>query len=311
MRFVPAVLTRNWTLKLSALALAILLWTVVRVDAPTRQVISGIPVRVMETDPDWTPSGDPIPPTVNIRFAGPARVLLQLAFDRPSVVIPVDTVRGEDTVVVIRPEWIRHPDYPGITAEDVQPSSVRLRFEPIATLTLPVRARLEGELPDGLVRAGPVRMEPALVNVSGPEPAVAELDVIELRPLDLGEVESSEPRRVPVDTTGFGRVVVTPGTVRVTVPVAPRAERDLGALPVSVEGVDAVAEPGEASVTVVGPRDGVRGMDPADVRLRPTPGAIPDTIPPDGIRIPLEVVGLPDHAEARIEPTAVTLRPGS
>ena len=45
---VPELLTRNWTLKLAALGLAVLLWSVVKAEAPVRVTIPDVPVEVAE-----------------------------------------------------------------------------------------------------------------------------------------------------------------------------------------------------------------------------------------------------------------------
>ena len=49
-RFLPGILTRNWTLKLVAIVLAVLLWLIVRVEAPDRQSIPSVPVVVQVSD---------------------------------------------------------------------------------------------------------------------------------------------------------------------------------------------------------------------------------------------------------------------
>jgi hypothetical protein len=74
--------TRDWALKLTALALATLMWVTVRRDAPATWR-SDIPVRVVNNDAGWVVADTPAPRTVTIRFSGPYRELLRTAL-RPA-----------------------------------------------------------------------------------------------------------------------------------------------------------------------------------------------------------------------------------
>ena len=46
MGFLRGLVTRNLFLKVASLGLAVLLWTVVRVESPERQTLPGVPVRI-------------------------------------------------------------------------------------------------------------------------------------------------------------------------------------------------------------------------------------------------------------------------
>jgi hypothetical protein len=61
--------TTDWALKLTALALAFLLWTTVRADAPG-QWETDIPVRVVNNDADWVVADPPIAGRSHRRSAG-------------------------------------------------------------------------------------------------------------------------------------------------------------------------------------------------------------------------------------------------
>ena len=139
--------SRNWTLKLSAFGVALLLWVAVRAEAPTRQELRDISVRVEVGDPEWALVGGPMPPTVTVRLGGPSRELIAMAVDRPTIVIPLEAVTSGDTAVSLSNSWVRVQDRPGVVVEEIQPSSVRLTLEPIERVMLPVATRIEGELP--------------------------------------------------------------------------------------------------------------------------------------------------------------------
>jgi hypothetical protein len=60
----------DWALKLTALALAFLLWTTVQADAPG-QWETPMPVRIVNNDADWVLAEAPDPSTVRVVMRGP------------------------------------------------------------------------------------------------------------------------------------------------------------------------------------------------------------------------------------------------
>ncbi|MEX0907153.1 MAG: hypothetical protein WD054_02395, partial [Gemmatimonadota bacterium] len=62
-------LTTDWQLKLTAFALAFLLWTTVQADTPG-QWDAEIPVLVQNSDMDWVVAGPPTPAFVTVVFRG-------------------------------------------------------------------------------------------------------------------------------------------------------------------------------------------------------------------------------------------------
>lgn len=308
MRIVPALLARNWTLKLAALALAVLLWTVVRVDAPTRQSIAAVPVRVVLNDPRWALKGEPLPSRVEVRFAGPARQLIQLAFSRPSVLIPIDSVTSRDTVVMLAREWVRTPGLSEVTTEDIQPRSVRLAFEPIESAVLPFAPRFEGALPDGLALAGTVEVIPERANVSGPASRLEAVDSVPLRPIALGEIRESTSVRVRVDVSEFDDLMVAPTEAEVRIRVEPWRERVVEAVPVEVPGrPELVPDPASGSVTLSGPESLVNTADPRALRIVVDGAALSDSLVASLIRVPVVVEGVPDRVLATPAFDSVTI----
>lgn len=229
------LLTRNWTLKLSAFGIALLLWASVRVEAPSRQSVSDVPVRVNLTDPQWTLLEEPSPSAVTVRFGGPSRDLIRMALDRPSIMIPMDQVTSADTTLVLRNEWVRVQDRPNVVVEEIRPSSIRLRLEPIQRLDLPPALRLEGELQANLAMAAPPTVLPPDLRVSGPQSRVAQLDSIPLRPFDLSDLGSSGRVPVSVDTEALEGIQTQPEQVEVEFELEERQLRRLENVPVELD----------------------------------------------------------------------------
>ncbi len=308
----PGVITRNWQIKLSALALAILLWTVPRFEAQRREVLEDVPVRVQVNDPQWALRGLPFPETVRVTLIGPARALFALAGDRPSLVVQVDRVVAQDTAVVLRSTWLRIPELEGVEVETMEPSSVRLSFEPMEMAPVPLAARFTGTLPEGLARSGPPVVSPALVRVLGPTSLLGAMDSVPLLPLDLTTVRASGAFPAQVDTSHLQGMAASPTQVSVQLRLEEAVERTFPEvqiqLPRQAEDPQLQARPGTVTVTLVGARSLVEAADPAALRVFIPPARVA-ALPPGGeARVLVAVEGVGELVEVRVDPQVVLLR---
>jgi YbbR domain-containing protein len=214
----------DWALKLTSLALAFLLWTTVRADTPGTWSTDDIEIRVVNNDADWVVAEAPAPRTARVIFRGPYRELLRTASDRPDILVPVDAVNEATEVHVLRANWVRMPTgTPNVAIMDIQPSTVRLEFDRVATRLLPVLPQFQGTLPPGYEMAGAVELDPERVRASGAGRALARVDTLRLPPINLGERRGIDTLEMTIDTTGTG-LIVSPRTIRVVVPVRPVLE---------------------------------------------------------------------------------------
>ena len=305
--------SRNWTLKLSAFGVALLLWVAVRAEAPSRQELRDIPVRVDLGDPGWALMGEPSPPTVTIRLGGPSRELIGMAVDRPTIVIPLDAVADGDTAVALSTSWVTVRDRPGIVVEDIQPSSVQLRLEPMERVTLPAVLHVAGELPADFAMAGPPEFYPEGIRVSGPRSRVAEFDSVPLLPLYLEEVTESGRISVGVDTTALEGLTVQPLSVDVDIPFEDRIERVMSGIPIvlpsnlsDVTSLD--LRPTTASVIVQGARSLVDRADPTLLELVVRIEAVDVPAPGDEAEFPIALEGLPALVGGEPQQSVVTVR---
>lgn len=228
--------------------LAILLWIVVKGDEPTRMTISDVPIEVVLNDSEWVMLAPPQPPTARVVFTGPVRELVRLSAERPRLILPVERVQDSVEVRSVRTGWISFDgELQRTTAEEIQPSTVRLAFDRADTRLLPVNVVTHGELPEGLWLSGPLVADPPLVRVTGSVREIEPLGSIRLESIDLGAFTEAGTASVPVDTTGLGRtVMVEPDRVEVFVPVA---------RPDTASAADSVPM---ASELRVGPESGLR-----------------------------------------------------
>jgi YbbR domain-containing protein len=239
----PRVVSRNWRLKLAALALSVFLWAVVTVRPTNRSVLSSVPVQVDVIDTDWAVDGLPSPPTVTVQLSGSVRELLTRGSDAAVVRVPIDRVVGRDTLIRLRPDWVVLSGS-GLIVESITPPTVAIRLEPTVSTALPLSLGTVNDLPPDLALAQPLGLNPLVVRVHGPKRVVEAMDSVAFGPLDLSSVSASGLYQVPVDTTGLSNLTFDPSTAQVAIRLEPAVEREIAGVPVVVElpeGVDSVS----------------------------------------------------------------------
>jgi len=230
-------LTNDLTLKLISLGLAFLLWSLVKTG--NQMGIDGVPIEVVNRDAGWVLSGQPDPPTVRVVFSGPVRELFRMmAAEPPNVLVPIDEVTDTSEFVALRPNWVALGQGMNNTrVEEIRPSAVRLHFDRVTSREVPVSIVLIGQPTAGFELAGPIRLEPSSVRVSGGSRLLAPIDTLRLRPLDLSRYGATDTVivPVPVDAVG-GDLVVVPNEIRVIVPIRPIASDSSTVEPVTGGG---------------------------------------------------------------------------
>lgn len=213
--------TSDLWLKVIAVALAFLLWTVTKSDS--RKVVRNVPVRVVNSDAEWVIT-DYTPPSVDVRVSGPVRELIRLTANRAFIEVRIADVTDSVTRLPLRPTNVQLLDGVDSTrVEAVLGDSVRVVFGSIVERVLPVAPRAADEPRDGYILAGPLRAIPANVRVRGASARVfaTGLDSIILPPVDIGDLTRTDTTTVTIDLDGLGLLSVFPETVDVVVPVRP------------------------------------------------------------------------------------------
>jgi len=309
MPYLPRLITHNWRLKASSLALAIVLWAVVQVEPRHQERIGPVPVEVAFADTGWTLAGEPLPRVVDVLVGGPTGEILRLAREGTAVRIPIARPTSADTVVTLRRDWVQLGAGTRLVVEDITPSTVRLTFEPAGTRVVPVSLHVSGSLPPELALAGPIALNPQVVRVRGPASRVASLDSVPLVPFDLSSVDSSGVYRVPVDLSGVRNLTVRPTEATLGVRVETIVTRTLGGVPVEALSDDPSAafevEPSTVDVMLRGARTPVTAVDYADVHVVVPGELLRGMLPGEERRVPVRVEGAPPLVDA--EPAVVVV----
>ena len=307
------MIVRNWRLKIAALALAVLLWVTMRLtdDRVSRLTIPDVEVRVEQVHRDWFLKEAPLPQTVQMSVSGPQGELVRVAMSQPAMVIRVDSVLSEDSVVTLIPDWVSNVDRSSVTIENFAPSSVRLLFERNKEEEIPVSVRLRGSLPDSLAMVSEPRANLLFTRVRGAASVVDELETVFLEPFDLSRLTGSGRFDVALDTAGLGGLAVNPVSATVSVEVAPKQSRVV-TLQVAVPGGgDLVVDPDTVAVTLYGAGELLARMDSAALGLRVVT-AVDELLrlleEAEDVRVPIALSGIPQWIEGVVGSDSVSVR---
>lgn len=312
MSFLPRALVHNWRLKLAALGLSVFLWALFQTEPRNAETFSAIPVVVDVADTAWTLSGEPNPPTVDLRLSGPAREIIRLAREGTMVRVAIRDVGSSDTLVTLRRDWVELGDGRGISVESVSPASVHLSFEPALSKVVPLSMRFKGQLPDRVARASPWGLNPQVARVRGPASRIRGVDSLHLEPLDLSSISASGVFDVAVDTAGLGGGRVTPPTATVAVRVEDKVQRVLTGIPVMIQPADGepemTVEPAAVAVTLEGARTLVNAVVPADLQAWVASDLVMGLVEGEERRVPVRIQGVPALVSAQLDNETVTVR---
>ncbi len=307
------MIVRNWRLKIAALALAVLLWVTMRLtdDRVSRLTIPDVEVRVEQVHRDWFLKEAPLPQTVQMSVSGPQGELVRVAMSQPAMVIRVDSVLSEDSVVTLIPDWVSNVDRSSVTIENFAPSSVRLLFERNKEEEIPVSVRLRGSLPDSLAMVSEPRANLLFTRVRGAASVVDELETVFLEPFDLSRLTGSGRFDVALDTAGLGGLAVNPVSATVSVEVAPKQSRVVTMQVAVPGGGDLVVDPDTVAVTLYGAGELLARIDSAALGLRVVT-AVDELLrlleEAEDVRVPIVLSGIPQWIEGVVGSDSVSVR---
>lgn len=248
---------RHAALKAVSVGLAVALWMAVSGEEVVERGLR-VPLELQQFPSGLELSGEP-PTVVDVRVRGASGTLSRLSPGEIVAVLDLRAARAGRRLFQLTPENVRTPF--GVQVVQVVPSSAALVFENSGSRSLPVVPEIDGDPAPGFV-VGHVTVEPKMVEVTGPESAVARATEA------LTEAVSITGARDHVtETVSVGLLDPSlrlrnprPATVRVEVRPGPR-ERTLAGLPVHLRnlgsGLAAQAIPPAVTVVLRGTREGV------------------------------------------------------
>jgi YbbR domain-containing protein len=173
MRSAGSWITHNWHLKIVSLILAAMLWMAVA-NQTSSEVGLEVPLEYRNIPAQLEIVGDTTN-TVQVRLRGASNLIKDITAKDVSTTIDLGKMGRGERVVPLSPQNVQAPF--GAEVIRVNPSSVRFSLERTVTKTISVEAAMTGQLPDAY-EVGKVSLEPATVEIEGPESRVNPLSSI-------------------------------------------------------------------------------------------------------------------------------------
>jgi YbbR domain-containing protein len=309
--FVRDSLTENLGLKALAMAFALGLFAFVHGQEEEQQ--RTVPVALVMRLPQTASERElmtPIPASIHVTLQGSARAidnLLQAGIPP----VEIDLRDGRRESVVFEESMFTLPPETKITIID--PSSIELTWEDVATRQIPIQAAITGQPADGYVVKGEPEVDPKTVTVSGPVSSIEVLQFARLSAFDVsGLSEGVHKRRLGIDSPPPRVKYLGPQAAQVSVSVTRRvSEVRFENRPIEIVGVvGGSVAPRTVDVVVAGPPEIVRALRPDQIV------PVADLTKVEGLDLKelkhgsaSVKVTLPlSHAEAELQPPVVNVK---
>jgi YbbR domain-containing protein len=256
---------RNFGLKAVAVGVAALLWTAVGGEKIVERSLQ-VPLE-LENLPEAIELVGETPGAINVRVRGTSTSLGRLTTGDVKAVIDVATARPGRNWFHVSPDLVSAPF--GVEVSYAGPATVPLNFERQLTRTVPVKPDVEGDAAPGYEVRG-VTVEPATVEVIGPESELRELAGAATEPIELKASAVPIRERVAIAILNSEARLRSPQEAIVTVDIRPvRTERSVAGVPVRMQQLQAnqraQSAPPNVSVTVRGDGETLRALGAGDI----------------------------------------------
>ncbi len=264
-RWLRKIFVEDLNLKLTALAITLILWfAVTGQNKPMTKRIAGIQLSFVHAD-DMEISNDP-PGRVDVTLTGSNDKLAQInPLELVATVLVGDHKIG-DRVVRLSRDRVKMNLPEGVQIEGFQPATISVRLEPIKERQVDVEVKLEGKVPEGY-EVYAVSSNPAKVTVRGPAGHVDTIDKAPTESISLdGRKGSFDLAQTAVDIPDQ-KVDVREAVVDVHVEIGERSlERVFTGVRVrSASGVE--IRPRVANVTLSGPPSAFAQLRLEDIKV--------------------------------------------
>ncbi|HEV8265155.1 MAG TPA: YbbR-like domain-containing protein [Gemmatimonadales bacterium] len=301
------LITRNWPIKLAALAMSLMLYVAVQLQQP---ITESFPIKLNILLPPGRTLQQK-PPTVWVEVSGKGSQLLKLRTLPGDITRRVpDTLSTAAWTIRLEPSDLELPKGADVRVVEIRPRDVTVTLDGVARKDVRI-VPLVTVVPDsGQILHGGVSISPTIARLVGPETNLAAIDSITTVPTEITSVSGAFERMVPIDTLPLGIVRISPKQVRVTGEMGTLAERSFAGIPVET-GAGAITgfivTPSRVSVAVRGPEERVQALTRDSLRVvAHITGA---GAPGGGGGVARITVVAPRGITARAIPDSVTLRP--
>jgi hypothetical protein len=299
------LLTRNWPIKLAALALSLMLYVAVQLRQP---VTDNFEIALNVELPPGRILHQKLP-KVWAQIAGEGSQVLKLRSLRGEITRQVpDTLSASRWVIRLEPSDVVLPKGAVVQVREIRPREITLTLDSVARKSVRI-VPLVTVVPDSnQVLHGGISISPTVARLVGPDKNLASIESVTTVPTEIANVSGAFSRGVPIDTTALGIVRISPKQVTVTGEMSVLADRSFPGIPVET-GAGAITSfivtPARVAVAVHGPEERVRALTRDSLRVV---AHITGAAATAGGGVARLTVVAPKGLTARAIPDSVTLR---
>lgn len=241
-----------------------------------------------------------IPPSIRVTVQGSTRSLEELSSSSNS--LELDLRNGTVQYVRFTPDRFQLP--PGTRIKAIEPPGLELEWQDVIKRHVPIQSSVTGVVAEGH-EVAQVNVDPETIEVTGPKSLVNVIQSVRVAPFDITGLSTGVyQRQLALDPPPARTTYVDRANAEVTVEIRRRmTSANFSRLPVEVVGaLDARTTPERVDVTVKGPPEVIRGLQPELVVPRVELAQL-DTSKP-GSAVVKVVVDL-SSAETEVQPPTV------
>jgi YbbR domain-containing protein len=169
-RWARKILFEDWSLKLVAIVVTVVLW--LAVTGQNQPVTQRSAVQLNFLRPAGVEISNELPGNVEVMLTGSPAKLEEIGPRLVATIDITDQKPGERVVRLLDRVQMVLP--PGVTIQSFRPATVPIRLEPIVETQLEVEVKVEGKLPDGYEIRG-FAINPQRVRLRGPSDRIRAL----------------------------------------------------------------------------------------------------------------------------------------
>ena len=250
-KFVDRLFNDRWT-KLVAVVLALAVWYAIQDVIRNEKEVAGVPIEIPVED-GWAILDRSVT-EATVTFRGTKDAIRNL--DREEVRLVRD-IRGRpesgSMLLTLHPRNVETSQ--DVRAVKIDPDRIEISLDQEAARSIPVKAVIQGDLPDGF-EAGEIVCRPAMVKLFGPRQRLDEMEAVHTEPIEMTGLTRPVKLRRRIDPPGDSWIArVDPDRVVVEVEVIERsANREFAGVPIATMlgvGSQQGLELSETNTTVV------------------------------------------------------------
>jgi YbbR domain-containing protein len=260
-RFIREYLLENWTLKATAILLALILWLFVRSEPGPERVIA-VPLEVQVPSHMEITNERPTSVEVTVRGAAFSNIWFNPAL--PSCIIDLQRAEEGKHVVTLTPQNIRVPKGSGIEVLRVNPARVTLALERTVSKEVPIVVPIRGEPPRGFEIYGK-SSNPASVIVTGARSHIEPVNDVPTEAIAISEQKQSTRFFVSLNPKDNKIRTSLTNPVQVDVQIGLRRKLDtIANVPITTDDPAYAAVPKSISIQVLASPDFIEKLTSAD-----------------------------------------------